>query len=424
MSHTNSYYAASCGFIPERPSLKGTIKTDVAIVGAGFTGLSAALDLAEAGFNVVMLEGARVAWAASGRNGGQIWTGFSKDMDDIEAKFGLHHARSLFALSQEAKALIHERCVKYGIDCDLRSGLFEAALKQSHLDQMAASADYMAKTYGFEDYKLENRAGLRNHIDSSSYLGGRYDPTGGHLHPLKYALGLAQACENKGVQIYELSRVIAYQSAPNPVLTTSRGDVQADYVIFAGNALLGGLVPKIRPYQMPVGTYIIATEPMDAARAHRLMPSRAAAADWLFALNYYRLSADHRMLWGGRVSYSRLEPTSIAQAMASIMLTYLPQLTDLRVDYAWGGYVSITMGRIPHVGSLNDRVFFAQGFSGVGVALTGIVGRVMALAIQGSAEKFDVFARVPQRAFPGMRYLRTPALVAMMAYFRLRDWLS
>ena len=424
MPHVDSYYAASCGPIPHRPQLRGHHRADVAIVGAGFTGLSAALDLAEAGYSVIILEAGQVGWAASGRNGGQIWTGFSKDMKEIEGKVGQNQARELFALAQEAKALITHRCTRYEIECDLQLGLFEAALKQSHLNEMIADADHMAKQYGYRDYEIEDRAGVKKHIDSHAYLGGRYDRSGGHLHPLKYALGLAAACEKLGVRIFENSEVKSHARAPKPCLKTTRGQVEADYVIFAGNALLAGLVPKIRPFAMPVGTYMIASEPMGEERAKALMPSRAAAADWLFALNYYRLSGDHRMLWGGRVSYSTVEPASISQAMSAIMLKYLPQLADLRIAYAWGGYVSITMGRMPHLGSLDDRTFFAQGFSGQGVALTGIAGRALALAVQGTAEKFDIFARVPQRAFPGMRFFRTPALMAIMGYYRLKDWLG
>ena len=424
MPHVRSYYAASCGLIPDRPALQGTLKADVAVVGAGFTGLSAALDLAEAGYRVVVLEGQQLGWAASGRNGGQIWTGFSRDMDEIASQVGLDQARALFRLALEAKALIHERCKNYAIDCDLRSGLFEAALKPSQHEALIAGADSLAKTYGFTDYEIEDKAGVGKHVASDSYLGGRFDPTGGHLHPLKYALGLGRACEKHGVQLFENTPVIAYEGAPKPLLKTAAGQVRADYIIFAGNALLQGLVPQIRPYQMPVGTYMIATEPMAADRAAALMPSRAAAADCNFALNYYRLSADHRMLWGGRVSYSRLAPASIADSLSAIMLRYLPQLEDLKIDYAWGGYISITPGRMPHLGSLDGRCFFAQGFSGQGVALTGIVGRSLALAVQGSAEKFDVFARVKPHAFPGLRFVRTPVLVAMMAYYRLLDWLS
>ena len=424
MGHVASYYAASAGPIPQHPQLLGDIRTDVAIVGAGFTGLSAALDLAEAGYSVAVLEAERVGWGASGRNGGQIWTGFSRDMEEVEAKVGLTQARALFALAQEAKALIPARCTQHRIDCDLQAGLYEAALKPSHLSALARGADHMAHSYGYEDYEIVDGQGSRRHVDSQAYLGGRYDRAAGHLHPLKYALGLARACQSAGVQIFERSPVTAYEPAPKPRLATTQGQVRADYVLFAGNALLAGLVPSLRPYQLPVGSYVIATEPLEATRAQDLMPTHAAVADCLFALNYYRLSADHRMLWGGRLSYSRLHPAPNARALSKAMLTYLPQLCDLRIDYAWGGYVSITVGRLPHVGSLDDRTFFAQGFSGQGVALTGIVGRALALAIQGSAEKYDVFARVPQRAFPGLRFFRIPALVATHAYHRLRDWLS
>lgn len=380
MGHTSSYYAASAGPIPERPELLGEVQADVAIVGGGFTGLSAALDLAKAGFKVVVLEAKQVGWGASGRNGGQMWTGFSKDMDEVEATVGLDHAKALFPLALEAKALIAERIAEFGIDCDFKPGLFEAALKPSHLDDMAMGIHHMVRTYGYEAYEFCNQEQAAQHVRSDSYLGGRYDREGGHLHPLKYALGLAQACESLGVEIFERSPVTAWD---DQTLCTAKGHVTAKFRIFAGNALLEGLVPSIRPYQMPVGTYMIATEPMGEARAAKTLPSDAAIGDWLFALNYYRMSADKRMLWGGRVSYSRLAPASIEESMRKIMLTYLPQLSDLKVDYAWGGYVSITVNRLPHLGRLDANTYYAQGFSGQGVALTGLAGRSLAMAVQG-----------------------------------------
>jgi gamma-glutamylputrescine oxidase len=281
--------------------------------------------------------------------------------------------------------------------------------------------DDWASEYGYTDLELVEREGVSAYADTEAYVGGLYDPGGGHLHPLNYCLGLARAAEDAGVRIFEDSRVTAMDQGAKAIAHTAHGKVRADHLVLATNAYLGNLVPRMRRRIMPVGTYIGATPQLGENRAKALMPANAGVTDCAFVLDYFRRSADHRMLFGGRVRYSTIMPPNLPAAMRRKMLTVFPQLEDQPLEFAWGGYVGITVERTPHLGRLDRNVFFAQGFSGHGVALTGMAGRVMAEAVAGQAERFDIFTRLPHTPFPGGRLFRTPMLALAMLWYRMRD---
>lgn len=419
-AHIDSWYHQTANAIADRPMLTGETRCDVAVLGAGYTGLHAALSLARRGFKVVVLEAGRVGWAASGRNGGQIVTGYARSMAEVEAAVGKDDAHRLWTLNEEAKTLISDTVAAESIDCDLTWGYLFTALKQRQVDDLHGMVKEWAGGYGYEGLEILDTARTREIVDSPRYIGALYDQGSGHLHPLNYVLGLAAACENAGVTIYENSEVTAIDSSETPSFTTASGRVRADYVVLAGNALLGGLVPSIYNKIAPVGTYIAATQPLGANRMQSLLSRNVAVCDMNFVLNYFRKSPDDRLLFGARVSYSGRDPSDLAQQMRTSMLKVFPQLTDVAFDTVWGGLVDITMNRMPHLGRLSPTTYFAQGFSGHGVALSGIAGKVIGEALAGSAERFDVFARIPHNAFPGGAF-RIPLLRLGMLWFRLRD---
>ena len=428
--YPESWYAASANLHALYPALSGSVSCDVAVVGGGYTGLSAALSLAERGYAVVLLEAHRIGWGASGRNGGQIVTGFNKAMAEAERLVGRDDARKLWDMNEEAKALIAERVDRHDIACDLRWGYVLAALRNSHLAECDAMLAEWQDRYGYERALRLDRDGLRAHVDSPAYLGGLFDLGGGALHPLNYALGLAAAAHRAGAKLLEGSPVTSLETTGSGLvrLTTAAGQVSARYAILAGNAHLGALSESVGttmlPRIMPVGTFILATEPLEAERARALLPTGAAVADMNFVLNYFRMSEDHRLLFGGGVSYSTRQPTRLGDSLKRLMLRVFPNLADMRIAYCWEGLVGITINRFPDFGRLAPNVFYAQGFSGHGVALTGLAGRLMAEAVAGTAERFDVFTRIPHRPFPGGRALRMPALVLAMSWYRLRDALG
>lgn len=397
---------------------------DVCVVGGGFTGVSAALHLAERGYDVILLEAVRIGWGASGRSGGQIATAFATDMANLRAWVGPDDARRLFELSEEAKAIIAARVARHEILCDLVWSHFDAANKPRHLDELKAVQAEWAEIYGYTQTSIAERSDLPAHIDSNAYVGGLHDPGGGHLHPLNYCLGLAGAARDAGVRIFENSPVIRLQTnSQRPSVETPQGDVTANYILMCTNAYIDNLVPRLRQKIMPVGTYIGATPPLGQNRAASLLPTNAAVTDCNFVLDYYRRSADHRLLYGGRVSYSTVMPPNLPHVMRRRMLHVFPQLADQHFEYTWGGYVAITVERTPHLGRLGRHVFFAQGFSGQGVALTGLAGKLMSEVISGDAERFDIMAKLPHTTFPGGRVLRTPILTLAMLWYRIRDHL-
>lgn len=420
--HVASWYADTANPSRERPALDGDLSADVCVVGAGYTGLVTAIELAQRGHSVVVLEAERVGWGASGRNGGQIVTGFNKPVSTIAGWVGDKDARLLWDLSEEAKDILSGLVETHRIDCDLRWGYLLAALKPRH---MAELRDYQTELegLGYDKTRMVDREEVRSMVDTPAYLGGLYDAGSGQLHPLNYALGLADAAEKLGVRIFEGTRVTGIDTGPSPSATTATGTVRARFLVLAGNAYLGKLVPSIQSRIMPVATYMIGTEVLGENRAKSLLPADIAIADINFVLNYYRRSKDHRFLFGGGVSYSGLDRPDLKRVLRGTMLKYFPQLKDVEIDYVWGGHVAITLNRTPHLGRLSPTTYFAHGYSGHGVALTAVCGRLLAEVINGQAERFDVFARLPHAPFPGPGPLKTPALVLGMLWYRLRDLL-
>ena len=419
--HPNrSYYEATAAGHVERLSLQGRERAEVCILGAGLTGLSAAIELAEAGLKVIVLEGEHVGWGASGRSGGQAIFGYSCDQSKIATLIGKEDSRKLFDWSLEGMRLIHERRIKYAIDCDWRDGHAHVPIKPRQVAELQAWQRDLSENYGYE-LQWWSREQLREQLASERYLGALYDSASGHLHPLNYVLGLARAAEGLGVRIYERSKVTALVRGDRPVLHTARGEIECNFAVLAGNAYVHGLAPELDSRIMPVGTYIGATELLGAERATALIRNGMAVADVNWALDYFRLSADHRLLFGGRASYSTLPPPNLRATMQWRMRRVFPQLREVAIERVWGGWIDISRNRAPHWGRLGANVYFAQGFSGHGLAATGLAGRVIAEAIRGQAGRLDAYARIAHHAFPGGRLLRTPLLVAGMAYYKLRD---
>ena len=418
----NSYYAATANRSQRHAPLSGAIRCDVAIVGGGLAGLSAALELAERGLDVVVLEAREIGWGASGRNGGQAIHGLACGQDVIEAQLGLAESRRVWDMSIEALDMLRERIARYAIDCDWRDGYIGVATNARKGLELAAWADEIEAKYRYPLTRIPT-AGIGQWVASGRYHSGVHDARSGHLHPLKYVLGLARAATAAGVRVFENTQVTSLVQNGGVTLKTPAGELRAGQVLLAGNVYLQDIAPALESRIMPVGTYIVCSEPLEPALADSLIPSRSCVCDTDFVLDYYRTTDDQRMLFGGRVSYSTRTPANIQESMRRRMVDTFPQLAGAKIAYAWGGFVDITMNRAPDFGRIGNNVYYLQGFSGHGLALTGLAGRVVAEAMAGDAGRFDLFARLKHQAFPGGRMLRTPALVLGMAWYRLKDLL-
>jgi len=415
------WYAESAGAAPERQPLSGPRSADICIIGAGYTGLSAALHAAETGARVIVLEAERVGFGASGRNGGQIHTGLRKDQSELERWLGARHARDLWALSEEAKALVRSLMARHAIVCDLKPGLIIAAHDKRAAQALAEDAEHLATHYGYRDARMLSADQTANVIGSRIYCGGKLDMGGGHLHPLKYARGLAAAAERAGAVILEQSRVVAIEQTNSGVdVRCAIGNVFATKVILATDAYSGALVPELARYIGHIESFVTATAPLPEALCRQILPGDEAVADTRHVLDYYRKSADGRMLFAGREAYFGM-PKNVARLVRPRMLRVFPQLQDVTTEYAWSGTVGITVTRMPHFGKIGERLLFAHGYSGQGVSLATLGGRLLAEAAQGHEERFVVFARVPARAFPGGQILRKPLLAAGLLAFKIAD---
>jgi gamma-glutamylputrescine oxidase len=418
-----NYYQATARPYAAFPPLDGSLTVDAVVIGAGFTGLSAALELRAKGMRVAVLEALTIGWGASGRNGGQVCTGYSPGMDKFEKVLGRPEAQVCFDIAEEAKALLISRIERHAIDCDLTWGYLVAAPRPGQMKHLEEWREELL-SYGYDKTAILSKAQLEERVGSRLYHGALEDRGAGHLHPLNYAIGLAEAARAAGVLIFERTPALSIVDGTPATVRTSRGNVTAKAVIVACNAYIGALLPAVASRIMPVASYVIATEPMDAARASTVLRSRDAVADANFVVDYFRMTKDNRLIFGGRCSYSGIDPKDLAANMRPRVLKVFPQLGDIRIDYAWGGHIAITHNRLPDARRHGKAIYYTQGYSGQGVVLSGIFGKMMAEAVAGDASRFDLFSRIRHAPFPGGPLLRRPALTVGMLYYRMRDLLS
>ena len=426
MAHTSypqSYYAASANPVPQRPALQGETETDVCIIGAGYTGLSTALFLLENGFKVSIVEAAKVGFGASGRNGGQIVNSYSRDIDVIERTVGPKQAQLMGQMAFEGGRIIRERIAKYDIKCDLKDGGVFAAFTPKQMKHLEAQKKLWER-FGHTQLEIMDAQRIREVVKTENYIGGMLDMSGGHIHPLNLALGEAAAVESLGGVIYEQSPAVRIERGANPVVHTPEGRVKAKFIVVAGNAYLGNLVPELAAKTMPCGSQVVATEPLREEVAKSLLPQDYCVEDCNYLLDYFRLTGDRRLIYGGGVVYGAKDPANIEAMIRPMMLKTFPQLKNVKIDYAWTGNFLLTLSRLPQVGRIGDNIYYSQGCSGHGVTYTHLAGKILAEALRGQAERFDAFGSLPHYPFPGGRLFRVPFTAMGAWYYSLRDKLG
>ncbi|WP_137152654.1 FAD-binding oxidoreductase [Devosia sp. FKR38] len=419
-----SYYAASRAIERTPVPLMGDVSADVCVVGAGYSGLSAALHLAEKGFKVVIVEAAEVGWGASGRNGGQVVNGLNASLETIERRYGTSTANFVGGLVQEGAGIIYDWVARYGIDCDLKRGNIYAAYTAQHMRGLE-DKQALWRRHGMDDHEILDQEGIRRHIGSTAYVGGMIDHSGGHMHPLNLALGEAKAFESLGGVIHERSPVTKVeQDGAGARVITAQGRVTAKAVLVCGNAYLGNVVPELTARVMPVSTQMMATAPLGKERAEALLPSGMCVEDVRYILDYFRLSADHRLIFGGGVVYGGTDPADVVAKLRPNLDKVFPQLKDVTIDYAWSGNFALSFSRVPQLGRLGERVYFAHGYSGHGITGSHLFGRILGEAVRGDLTRFDTFASLPWIPFPGGRMFRAQYSTLGSWWYALKDRLG
>jgi len=422
--HVTSYYAASAHTQPVRASLVGDLSFDICVVGAGFSGLSTALHLAEKGYQVAVVEGARIGWGASGRNGGQVVNGLNASLQTIQRRYGEDTANFVANVVMEGGDIIRERIKTYDIDCDYKPTNLFTAYTNAHMRELEERLS-LWRSYGIETQEMIAADAIGNYVNTDVYAGGMIDHAGGHLHPLNLALGEAAAFESKGGVIFEHSMVSSVDHATGKsVVTTKQGSITCKTLVLCGNAYLGGVVPELAKRVMPVSTQVMATEILPPEQAQQLLPTDTCVEDIRYILDYYRLSADNRLLFGGGTVYGGTDPDNIEAKLRRNMDKVFPALQDKKIEFAWSGNFALSFSRVPQMGRLNDNTYFAHGYSGHGVTGSHTFGRILSEAIDGDLTRFDTFASVPWIAFPGGRMFRVPYSVMGSWYYGLRDKLG
>lgn len=422
--HPDSWYRASRNRVLDCATLQGEVQADVCVVGGGFTGLNTAIELAQRGLSVVLLEARRIGWGASGRNGGQLIRGVGHDLEQFTRVIGAEGVRDLKLMGIEAVELVRQRVAQFEIDCDLTWGFCDLANKPRHIDDFRAERDELQSLGYRHPLTMVEPDQLHTVVGSTRYLGGMIDMGSGHLHPLNLALGEAAAAQSLGVQLYEQSAVTAIDYGPTLTVHTAQGRVRAGHLVLGCNAYHSGIQHHLSSRVIAAGSYLIATEPLSPELARELIPQNMALCDQRVALDYYRLSPDRRLLFGGACHYSGRDPADIVAYMRPKMLKVFPQLEHTRIDYQWGGMIGIGANRLPQIGRLPDQpnVYYAQAYSGHGVNATHLAARILGEAISGQASRgFDLFSQVPHMAFPGGELLRSPLLALGMLWQKIRE---
>ncbi|MFK7874676.1 MAG: NAD(P)/FAD-dependent oxidoreductase [Paracoccaceae bacterium] len=418
-SYPNSWYAATCQTMAPFPPLQGKVSADVCVIGAGYTGLSAALHLAQAGRDVILLDAQRIGFGASGRNGGQLGSGQRLDQLELETLVGKSDAQKLWDLGQDSKTLVKSLIQKHNIDCYLRPGVAWSGSSSAQVRDLHAYADHMSAQYDYPLIKMDTEA-FHALCPSPDYKGGILDEDAAHLHPLRFVLGLARAAQTAGVRIFEQTEAHHIEHSTKPVVRTAQGRITADHVVLATNGYSQGLARPVAARVMPINNYIVATEPL-GTRAASVLAQDIAVADSRFVINYFRLSHDKRLLFGGGESYGYRFPTDIKAKVRKPMLQIFPQLRDVSIDYAWGGTLAITMKRLPFLTRSASNILSASGYSGHGVGTATQAGQLIAQTIIGHSEGFETMASIPSTPFPGGPALKSPLLALAMTWYKLRD---
>lgn len=417
--HTGSYYAATANEVTDYAPLRGAHSADVCVIGAGFTGISTALHLAERGYDVHVVEANRVGWGASGRNGGQIIGGISGE-ERMARRLGSDGERIMWEMRWAGHDIIRERVRTYGIQCDLKQGYLDVAIKPRHVRAQQDELEKLEK-YDFPyECRILSREETQSTIGTEAYIGALMNRGNGHVHPLNLCIGEAAAAVSRGATICEQSPVLRIDQGSKPTVVTEQGSVTAEFVVIAGNAY-HFVERRLRGHLFPVNSFIIATEPLSEEQVQSLNPQDLAVCDPNFVLEYFRLSADKRLLFGGRCNYFGSDPEAIKRQLVPKMLRIYPQLAGSRIDYAWGGTIGVTVNRVPQLGRLSPHVFYSQGYSGHGVNVTHLAGQIMADALAGSFERFDMFADIKPIVIPGAHTFRVPMVALGMLYYQLKD---
>ena len=422
MSHVKSYYAATANQDLKYEQLNSNLRTQVCVIGGGFTGLNTAINLAKKGYDVVLIESEKIGWGASGRNGGQLISGFSFS-DHYEKKGTENDIQNIWQLGAKSADLVRERVSEFSIDCDLKEGFIDVATNRKHMDELIDRSEEWKQSGYHHNLELVDENQVKKYVNSDSYVGGLIDSGSGHIHPLNLCLGEAKAASELGVMIYEDTHAVKISGGSPSKVATENGIIESDYIVIATNAYIGDLNKKLRRMVMPAASCIIATEPLSSELAEKVIPSDMAVCDQNTILDYYRLSADKRMLFGGRFNYSGKIPSEnkIKIEIKKRMVSVFPELSEARVDYAWSGNVAVSLKKIPQLGRIDNNIFYSQGYSGHGLAPTHMAAKVIADAIDGDDEVLNTLSSVNHIQLPGGKWFSSPATAIGMMYYQLKD---